>query len=221
MKFWIEKEGGGHNLIVITDSVIYSSSYSVHKLREFEYELKKGNIPEVLTGTPFSYIKTIVSNSRQNKIKIYYGKESDIELDVKNEKFRAEIMEYLKEDKKNLPVYQKEDMSSLKAGLKPLLFLLIAVVLTSYTALIAAEMENGAAYTVRGRVGGEILGNLVIGLAELLGFNGVLIAGTIIFMLLLYKLVKCMQNPPVIERLDYRKKKPKPPIPDFLKNANK
>jgi hypothetical protein len=172
-----------------------------------EQELKRGDIPKILTGTPFRYIKLIEASSKNNKIKIYYGKENDQELVVKNEEIRSEIIDHLKEDKVNLPTYQKEHLSKFKASLKPLMVLMIVAGIVYYVADIAANIESGAEYEVTGgRAGGQGIGYLIIGLAQLLGLIGVLIIGAIPLLILLYKLVRNIQKPPIIESLDYRKK---------------
>jgi hypothetical protein len=204
MKYWIVKEGGGDNLIVISDTVIYCSRYSAGKLREFENKLINGQIPKALSGTSFGYIKYIEVSNKSSKIKIYYGKESDMKLVIKDENIRSEIIEYLKEDKVNLPSYKKEHLSKLNASLKPLLFLMIACVVIYYIADIAAEIEGGAEYEVHGRSSGQAMGNLVIGSAQILGVKGVLMVGAIPILILLYKLVRNIQSPPIIETLDYR-----------------
>ena len=207
MKYWIDRESRGDNLIVISDTVIYCSNYSDNKLREFELELLSGLIPKALTGTPFGYIKYIEASSKKDRLMIYFGKENELKLVVKNEMIRKEIFEYLKEDKTNLPSYQKEHLSRLKASRKPLIVLLVVLGILYYIAGIASDMEGGIEYEVSGgRAGGQAIGNLIIGLAQMLGTKGVLLFGAIPLLIILYKLVKNIQSPPIIETLHYKKK---------------
>ena len=201
MKYWINKEKGSDNLIIISDTVIYCSNYSDSKLREFEIELMSGVIPKSLTGTPFGYIKTIESGSNSNKIKIYYGKKNDLKMAVKNEEVRKEIFDYLKQDGLNQPLYEKKHLSRFEASLKPLLVLMIVAGIIYFIASIATDMEAGVEYEARG------LGNLIIGVAQVLGTKGVIAAGAIPLLILIYKVVKSIQRPPVIERLHYARKK--------------
>jgi hypothetical protein len=206
MKYWIDKESKGDNLVVISDTVIYCSRYSQSKLREFEQELVSGQIPKSLTGTSFGYIKTIVASNKSDKIKVLYGKESDMKLVVKNEIIRFGIIEYLKEDKVNQPIYKKEYYSKFKASLRPLLFLVIAAAVIYYIADIAAGIESGIGYESHGHGSGQAFGNIIIAFAQFSGFKGVLAVGLVIGLFLIYKLVRNIQSPPVIETLDYTKK---------------
>jgi len=204
MKYWINTKGND-KLIVIDRQVIYNHNPNKSKLLEFEYELKKGIIPQRLTGIPIDYIERIIANDSSNTIKIYHAEDNEMELDARENKL--EIINYLKENDGRRPIYSEYPEKWYLAIKKPLIALLVIIGLTYYLYDIAYFMELGYEYEVeasRGR--GVAIGGLFLAVAEFLGTLGVIALGTILASIPLWFAWRNYRLKRVIYELDFSKK---------------
>ncbi len=201
MKYWINTKGND-KLIAIDEEVIYSRNPSKGKLLEFEYELKKGIIPQKMTGTPINYIKKIIANDSSNIIKIYHGEKNETEIDAR--KHKLEIINYLKENDKRKPTYSEYPEKWYRAITKPLIALAIIIFVMYSLYDIAYYLELGYEYEVEVR--GIPIGGLMLLAAEFLGTLRVIVLGAILSLIPLWFAWRNYRLKRVIYELDFLKR---------------
>ncbi|MEH0154086.1 hypothetical protein V6R21_08040 [Limibacter armeniacum] len=199
MKYWVSKSGND-KLIVVSDDVIYNFNPGLNQLYLFEEELRQGKIPKKLTGTPLSYIRSISSKVGSPKIQLNYGKDSELLIHAGEHK--KEIFSYLKDGLSLQPKYVLEEESFFTRAKNPLIMLLITLGVVIFSYDYAKNMELGYTYEIRGRIG--VLGGLSLGLAEILGSEGVLFFGTLISGISTVFIWKAFRNKGFIEKLIYK-----------------
>ena len=77
MKLWIQNKPKSDKIILISENCIYKGKPKNDKFQNYLTEIKKEKIPNELFGIPYSYIKRIENPIDKNKIRIYYGSDSD------------------------------------------------------------------------------------------------------------------------------------------------
>ncbi|MCI5083107.1 MAG: hypothetical protein MRY78_15520 [Saprospiraceae bacterium] len=200
MKYWIN-EKGNDKVIVINDQVIYNNNPRKSKIYEIHDQLRKGFIPFTLTGTAFRYISKIVSNSKSNKLTIYYGEKNKVEIDAQGNK--AQIIQYLKNDPVNKPIYQEFPEKWYRIIGKPLLAIAVIGLITAYTYQLAINIERGYIYEISSDRG---IGMMLLGLAEILGSTKVLAIGIALSIIIFYSVISRIISKRTIQQLTYRKK---------------
>jgi len=198
MKYWINIKGND-KLIAIDEEVIYNHNPSKSKLLEFEYELKKGIIPQKLTGIRIGYIKKIIANDSSNIIKIYHGEKNEIEIDAREHKLA--IINYLKENDKRQPTYSEYPEKWYRVITKPLIVLAVIIFLTAYLHEIAYHMELGYEYEAEG-----VFGGLTLIAAESLGTLGAIALGVALALIPLAVAWRSYRLKRVIYELDFSKR---------------
>ncbi len=196
MKYWINTKGND-KLIAIDEEVIYNHNPSKSRLLEFEYELKKGIIPQRLTGTRIGYIKKIIANDSSNIIKIYHGEKNETEIDAQEHKLA--IINYLKENDKRKPTYSEYPEKWYSAITKPMIALGVIILLASSIYDIAYHMELGYEYEAEG------FGGLFLVAAEFLGTLGAIAVGAILSLIPLWFAWRNYRLKRVIYELDFLK----------------
>ena len=197
MKYWISQTGN-NKLIIITDDIIYNRNPNKKKLLEYETQLKNGEIPQKLTGTPFRYIKSIETDNQTDTITIAYGQENELKLDVKENKY--DIMEYLRQDTVNQPTFSALPKRAMEKISQPILFLLGVFAATYFLYDIAYYTELGYTYEVEA---GAISG-LLIGIAQIAGVKGLLFIAASLTLLTLKTIWSRLKTKTIITKLVYR-----------------
>lgn len=95
MKYWINEIPGSDKLIIWDGNKLYKANPQENKLREYEYLLKKNEIPEGLFSIYKSHIKLIEMDESKNYLCVYFGTESYEHFRVKNIETKKEIFEEL------------------------------------------------------------------------------------------------------------------------------
>jgi hypothetical protein len=199
MKFWIS-EKGNDKVIVIDEKVIYNNNPSRSKLYEIQNQLRNGNIPPTLSGTPFNYIKKISSNSNSQKFEIQFGHKNKLIIDAQENK--EAILEHLKSDPINQPMYKEYPQKWYKVVYKPLVSLGLIGLVFARTYEIAYNMELDYDYIVTGAG----IAMMQVGLAEILGSKVILSIGILLVAIILYRVIKKLAAKSIVEELIYNKK---------------
>jgi len=95
MKYWINQEPGNDKLIIWDGNKLYKANPKEHKLRDMEYLLKKGEIPEGLFSIYKMHIKRVEMDESKNYLCVYFGGESYEHLRVTNFEIKKEIFDEL------------------------------------------------------------------------------------------------------------------------------
>ncbi len=184
-KAWKLSEPKSDKLIVIKNQTIYKGNLDREKINKFSLEAETSlntEIEKELFSIPYQYIKKIVNQKGIKHIKICFGKDSEEELNVANEKIKNEIFEFLKKDNPDLK-YTTELPSFFNYCKAQIFALLILTGVFIWSMYYAIEIDNGAVFEVRGGgtrvgIGGIvfILGNLgktklIIGYAAFMGIT--------------------------------------------------
>jgi len=171
MKLWTQNKPKSDKIILISENCIYKGNPKNNKFQNYLSEIKKEKIPNELFGIPYSYIKRIENPIDKNKIIIYYGSDSEEELNIYDKNVKIEIFEFLKQDIKNFE-YKSETPSFIKNAKTQLFAILIITVLFSWATYLAIQIDNGAVYEMVGS--GVGISGIVLSIAQL-GTIGVLI----------------------------------------------
>jgi hypothetical protein len=95
MKYWMSEMPGSDKLIIWDGNKLYKANPQDNKLREFEYLLKKNEIPEGLFSIYKSQIKLVEMDESKSYLCVYFGAESYEHIRVKNIDTKKEIFEEL------------------------------------------------------------------------------------------------------------------------------
>ncbi|MDO6492123.1 MAG: hypothetical protein ACSHW4_13905 [Cellulophaga sp.] len=118
-KFWKQENAKYNKLILIKDSCIFIGNPNDKDISKLNSETTDFSFLKAIFSIPYSYIKKIETQEGKNKISIYYGKESEEEIVIKDEKIKKEVFSYLKSDihnaeykskKPNVFIYAKSQM---------------------------------------------------------------------------------------------------------------
>jgi hypothetical protein len=160
--------------------------------------LTTGNLStRQILAIPIAYVKFIELAKGKTYIEVFFGSDSNEHLRINNEKTRNEVFEYLQ---KNLTgfTHSVEKYSSMKAGKKPLIAMIVLTLLFAYTFYIANAMENGVEYEVVGNY------NSIAGIVLVLASQGVqkvsLLFGSLLA-IAIFSFYRKTKTPPVIDRL--------------------
>jgi hypothetical protein len=112
-KIWKLTESKSDKVILIHEKSIYKGNPSKDDINRLNTENPDIPIIKSLFAVPYSYIKKIINQEGKNHIKIYFGKDSEEELNVSNEILKNEIFDYLKKDISDLK-YKSETPNVIK-----------------------------------------------------------------------------------------------------------
>ncbi len=160
-KYWIV-DNKQNRLIFIKEESIYFGTPKEVNNSKFLFHLKKGIVAENIFGIPYAYIKRIECQSKSQTIKIYFGKDSEDEIYIKNDLVKNEIFDYLKYQLSKFEY--SERVPSIFKHTKPQLFsILFSILAFLLTFNIAEEIENGAKFQLEGRTG---IGSILLGISQ-------------------------------------------------------
>ena len=83
-KFWKIRDSKSNKLIFIKDQTIYKGNPKQEELNRLNSESTNLAFLESIFSIPYSYIKKIENQRGKNEIKIFYGKDSEEELIIKD-----------------------------------------------------------------------------------------------------------------------------------------
>lgn len=171
-KYWIDKEGSGHNVIIVHNQTVFRKKAKKHDLQEVEMELKKGVIDPSIIGIPFNYMITIEFQENSKHIVIKLGKDSEDEITVHDLALRREIFNYIKG---NSPVksVSEETPSVFKVIKKPLIALGVVVAVFLVILYFIVALHQGYEFRITGSPG-------LIGIALMLAKFG-LVPNALVF----------------------------------------
>lgn len=164
-KTWHNKPAKEDNFIVCTDQKICRL-----RVGEFDYgiiqnELSKGVLNAKFTCLPIRYFKKVEYREDDDKLRLYYGKDSEEAILVSDTATRKDIFDYLSANTNPKKVEIKTP-SFFQRTKKPLIALCVLIVLFSCVYMLIEELKQGHQYEGAG------LGGLILGLAHLgLSFN--------------------------------------------------
>ena len=190
-KFWKISDSKSNKLIFIKDKTIYRGNPKQEELNRLNSESINLSFLENLFSIPYSYIKGIENQSGKNEIKIFYGKDSEDELTVKDENTKNEIFEFIKQDNPNFK-YSSKLPSFLKYAKAPLFALLFTTGIFIWSMYLAIQIESGIEYEL---VGGGSPG--ISGIVLLIANLGVLknvIGFIILLLIIIFALTKKMKS---------------------------
>jgi hypothetical protein len=190
-KFWKIKDSKTNKLIFIKDKTIYKGNPKQEELNKLNSESTNLSFLENIFSIPYSYIKVIENQSGKNEIKIFFGKDSEEELIIKDKNTQNEIFEFIKQDNPNFK-YSSELPSVLKYAKAQLFALLFTTGIFSWSLYLAIQIESGIEYEL---VGGGNPG--ITGIVLLIANLGVLknIVGFIILLaIIIFALTKRLKS---------------------------
>jgi hypothetical protein len=167
-KFWKISDSKSNKLIFIKDKTIYKGNPKEEELNRLNSESTNLAFLENLFSIPYSYIKVIENQSGKNEIKIFFGKDSEEELIIKDKNTQNEIFEFIKQDNPNFK-YSSELPNVLKYAKAQLFALLFTTGIFSWSLYLAIQIESGIEYEL---VGGGSPG--ITGIVLLIANLGVL-----------------------------------------------
>lgn len=160
MKYWFYSD---NDFIVVTDESIYVGKINKYIKSELISEFEKGDIPKDVFSIPFSYIKTIENPEEASTITIFYGSDSEEEIDINSKEVKSQVFLYLRENLSRFS-YSKEKPKVFKF-IKPQIFaILFSTGIFLWVFYLAGEIEKGYEYEIVG--GRQGLSGLVLGLAQ-------------------------------------------------------
>lgn len=190
-KIWKFKESKSNKLILIKDSIIYKGNPNEQDLNRVNLETNDLDFLKKLFSIPYSYIKRIENQKGKKCIKIFFGKESEEEINVENEIIKNEIFEFLKAENSKLKYSAKTPniLNYIKAQLLALLTLTGIFIWSLY---LAFEIENGVQYELVGN-GRPSIAGIVLIIANF-GHVRIIIGYIILLSLNIYAITKRLKS---------------------------
>lgn len=198
-KIWKFSESKSDKIILVNDKTIYKGNLSSEKIAKLglSAEIPK-SIKHELFGIPYNYIKKVINQKDVKYIKIFFGNDSEEELNVVNENDKNEIFDFIKSDITELKY--KSELPSFFSYCKTQLFaLLILTGIFIWSMYYAVEISNGTEFVVssEGRPG---LGTMVFGLANI-GIPKLVMGYAIFISVTFYSLFKKIKSRSLIQVL--------------------
>ena len=190
-KFWKISDSKSNKLIFINDKTIYKGNPNKEELNRLNTESTNLTFLENLFSIPYSYIKRIENQSGKNEIKIFYGKDSEDELIIKDKNTKSEIFEFIKQDNPNFK-YSSELPSVLKYAKAQLFALLFTTGIFLWSLYLAIQIESGIEYELVGGGNPGITG-IVLAIANL-GVLKNVIGFIILLAIILFALTKRLKS---------------------------
>ncbi|MEK6154554.1 hypothetical protein WIW50_14890 [Flavobacteriaceae bacterium 3-367] len=190
-KIWKLKESKSNKLILIKDKSIYKGNPKENDLNRVNLETTDFSFLNNLFVIPYSYIKKIENQNGKNYIKIFFGKDSEEELFIDNEKIKNEVFEFIKTDNLNLK-YGSEVPSFLKYAKAQLFALLSITGIFVWSLYLAIRIESGVEYELVGRGNPGITG-IVLAIANL-GTLKIIIGYLILLVIAILALTKKLKS---------------------------
>nr|WP_315151218.1 hypothetical protein [uncultured Flavobacterium sp.] len=190
-KIWKLKESKSNKLILIKDKVIYKGNPKDNDLNRINSESSDLTFLKDLFSIPYSYIRRIENQNGKKSIKIFFGKDSEEELHIDNEKIKNELFEYIKIDNQNLK-YSSQIPSDFEYAKGQFFALLSMTGIFFWSEILAFQIENGTRYELVGGGSPGITG-IVLAIANLGSIN-ILIGYVIILSIIIFSLTKKLKT---------------------------
>lgn len=197
-KFWKISDTETNKLILIKDRIIYRGNPNQDELNKLNTESTNLDFLGNLFSIPYSYITRIENQSGKNEIKIFFGKDSEEELEIKDTRTKGEIFEFLKKENPNFK-YSSELPSVFKYAKAQLFALLFTTGIFVWSFYLAIQIEHGIEYEIVGGGSGGITGIVLI-IAHL-GVIENIIGFLILLAVILFALSKRLKTRSEIEYL--------------------
>jgi hypothetical protein len=194
-KIWTSYEGGD-KIIAYIDGKIYKANPKDEELENIVADMKMNDFSsKKLFGISPAYLKEVRLQEGKEYIQVFFGKESEEHLQIKDPVRREEIFNYFKD---NIPdtVYQVDRYSKMKAGKKPMAALIVVGVLLLWALFYSVQIDAGAQFEL---VGGRITG-LILGIASMGTPKTLMVFGSLMGIAAISMIAK-MRNPPVMHRI--------------------
>lgn len=200
-KFWVSSTRSNAFVFSLTESDLNIGSAPIRSLQNIKNSILQSESPEQFLTEKENIPYQNITKVRQilSTIRIYYtngSKETSRALDCEDAKMGDEIVSYLRKhlrsqfDETNKPI--GTGISLFVSGI----FMLAIFAGTAFFYYGAYELENGIiSPTGSARTRG------ILTVLELLGTNGVLVIGGILFLLSLGLMVYLIMNPPIVTEL--------------------
>jgi hypothetical protein len=143
--FWKIQDSKSNKIIVVKDETIYKGNPSREELQKVTSADADLPFLKNLFSLPYSYIKRIENQAGKNKIRIFYGNDSEEELVIKNDKVKQEVFDFLRNDMNGFHYDSKTPsiFKYIKAQLFAFFFLTLVCAWSLY---YAVELENGVQF---------------------------------------------------------------------------
>lgn len=163
-KFWKIRDSKANRLILIKEKTIYIGNPKQDVLNKLNSETTNFTFLEGFFSIPYGIIRRIENPCGKNKIKIFYGSDSDEDLILKDKLMTTEIFEFLKHE--NPKFDYGSELPTVTNYIKPQLFaLFITTALFFWCLYLAFQIENGVEYELIGR-GSPGISGIILGLAS-------------------------------------------------------
>ncbi len=191
-KIWTNYDNKGDKLIAFANNTIYKANPKTDEIEDLVRDMQMNNFTNGgLFYVSSSEIRDIQLQEGKDYIQVFFGKDSEEHLNIKDAVRREEIFNFLKD---TLPAttYYVDRYSKIKTIKKPLIALAVVEILFLYTLFMAWELEAGESVMAVGRIGGLLLGIAGLGMV-----NVFLIYGALTGIIATSMMLK-MKNTPVI-----------------------
>ena len=203
MKIWRGDENTDDKIIAMNNSVVYKGNPQNAEINHCINELMNGIIPKVgFIGIPLSYLKEIRQQEGRDQIELFFGRDSEEHLKIKNDIMRNDIFNYFKENLSGAN-FSIDRYSKLRAGKKPLIALGVVMAIFFWTLPYAIGYDNGEQYEITNGHYNSLTG-IVLAIASAGVRNVIVIFGSLMAIALITTIRK-MKNPPVINRIVIRR----------------
>ena len=190
-KIWKFKESKSNKLILIRDKTIFKGNPNENDLNRLNSETTELTFLKDLFSIPYSYIKKIENQKGKTYIKIFFGNNSEEELNIENENVKNEIFEFLKSENPKLK-YTAEIPSVISYAKAQLFALLSLTIIFIWSLYLAFQIESGVEYEIVGGGNPGITG-IVLVIANL-GSLKIIIGYTILLGLTIFALSKRLKS---------------------------
>ena len=190
-KIWKIKESKSNKMILIKDKIIYKGNPKENDLNRVNSETIDFTFLKDLFSIPYSYIKKIENQSGKNRIKIFFGNDSEEEIYVDNENIKNDIFQFLKTDNHNLK-YNAEIPSVISYAKAQIFALLSTSAIFIWSLYLAFQIESGVEYELVGGGRPGITGIILV-IANLGVFN-IIMGYIIILAITIFALTKRLKS---------------------------
>jgi hypothetical protein len=142
MKYWINEAPGDDKLVVWDGLKLYKTNPKEHLLRDIEYSLKNGVVPEGFFSIYKAQISIIEMDESRKYLCVYFGVDSYEHIRITNNITKTEIFEELSKSSDS-EVNVKELTLSEKTKTQKRAFIVLTI-LFAVGFLFSSIIENGA-----------------------------------------------------------------------------
>jgi len=190
-KFWKISDSKSNKLIFIREKTIYKGNPKQEDLDKLNYESTDLTFLENLFSIPYSYIKRIENQVDKNQIKIFFGKNSEEQLIIKDQNVKNEVFDFIKQDNPSFEYIS--ELPSVFFYAKPQFFaLLFTIIIFLWSLYLAIQIEKGVEYEIVG-MGRPGITEMVLVIANL-GVLQLIVGFIILLAIILFTLKKRLKS---------------------------